>query len=113
MKTVFTVMIMSLFIFVQPVAIFADGAPATIPGDLNHDGTVDQKDIDILAAHFGQTNCGNIADINGNCVVDISDMSILAGNLGKSNPVPVPVMEGWWLLSGMLAGVGIFARRRK
>ena len=26
---------------------------------------------------------------------------------------PVPVMEGWWLLPGMLAGVGIFTRRRK
>jgi len=25
----------------------------------------------------------------------------------------VPVMEGWWLLPGMLAGIGIFARRRK
>ena len=25
----------------------------------------------------------------------------------------VPVMEGWWLLPGILAGVGIFARRRK
>jgi len=28
-------------------------------------------------------------------------------------PASVPVMEGWWLLPGMLAGVGIFARRRK
>ena len=26
---------------------------------------------------------------------------------------PVPVMNGWWLLPGMLAGLGIFARRRK
>lgn len=26
---------------------------------------------------------------------------------------PVPVMDGWWLLPGVLAGVGIFARRRK
>jgi len=25
----------------------------------------------------------------------------------------VPVMEGWWLVPAMLAGVGIFARRRK
>jgi len=28
-------------------------------------------------------------------------------------PASVPIMEGWWLLPGMLAGVGIFARRRK
>lgn len=26
---------------------------------------------------------------------------------------PVPIMEGWWLLPGMLVGVGIFARRLK
>jgi len=30
-----------------------------------------------------------------------------------SSGTPVPVMEGWWLFPGMLAGVGIFARRRK
>jgi uncharacterized protein DUF1566/List-Bact-rpt repeat protein len=28
-------------------------------------------------------------------------------------PTPVPVMDGLWLLPGMLAGVGMFARRRK
>jgi len=28
-------------------------------------------------------------------------------------PVSVPIMEGWWLFPGILAGVGIFARRRK
>lgn len=27
-------------------------------------------------------------------------------------PTSVPVMEGWWLLPGMLAGISIFARRR-
>ena len=34
------------------------------------------------------------------------------GGTGGSG-TPVPVMEGWWLLPGMLAGVGMFARRRK
>lgn len=36
------------------------------------------------------------------------------GTAGDSGPPkPVPVMDGWWLLPGVLAGVGIFARRRK
>jgi len=35
------------------------------------------------------------------------------GTGGTGGGTPVPVMEGWWLLPGMLAGVGIFARRRK
>jgi hypothetical protein len=35
------------------------------------------------------------------------------GGGGTGSETPVPVMEGWWLLPGMLAGVGIFARRRK
>jgi hypothetical protein len=26
---------------------------------------------------------------------------------------PVPVMDGWWLVPGVLAGLGMFARRRK
>ena len=113
MKTVFMVIVMNIFFSVHPASIFAVGSPTTISGDLNYDAIVDQKDLDILEAHFGQTSCGNIADINEDCVVDVSDLSILAGNLGKSNPVPVPIMEGWWLFSGMLAGVGVFACRRK
>jgi hypothetical protein len=35
------------------------------------------------------------------------------GSTGGGRGTSVPVMEGWWLLPGMLAGVGIFARRRK
>jgi hypothetical protein len=33
--------------------------------------------------------------------------------LALSKNYPVPVMNGWWLLPGMLAGLGVFARRRK
>jgi hypothetical protein len=32
---------------------------------------------------------------------------------GAGDPTPVPVMDGWWLLPGLLAGAGLFARRRK
>jgi len=32
---------------------------------------------------------------------------------GGGGGIQVPVMEGWWLLPGLLAGIGLFARRRK
>jgi len=35
------------------------------------------------------------------------------GGGGGGGGIQVPVMEGWWLLPGMLAGIGLFARRRK
>ncbi|MBJ6802491.1 putative Ig domain-containing protein [Geomonas propionica] len=33
--------------------------------------------------------------------------------VSASGPTAVPVMNGWWLLYGMLAGLGIFARRNE
>ena len=35
------------------------------------------------------------------------------GTGGGGTGTAVPVMEGWWLLPGVLAGVGVFARRKK
>lgn len=118
MKVVFTAIVMSLFIWVHSGSISAAESPAHIPGDLNYDGTVNDLDYNILQANYGIRNCGNVADINGDCMVNILDFGILHENFGRSN-VPedsstrVPVIEGWWLLPGVLAGVGIFARRRK
>ena len=34
-------------------------------------------------------------------------------NFVSTGQIAVPVMEGWWLLPGLLAGLGLFARRRK
>jgi hypothetical protein len=47
--------------------------------------------------------------------VTVNGSNITGDNFsgGGGGPTAVPVMEGWWLLPGMLAGVGIFARRRK
>src|SRR5436305_392453 len=41
----------------------------TIPGDLNNDGIVDIRDYGLWRQGFGQTNCGNPADLNGDCLV--------------------------------------------
>jgi hypothetical protein len=37
----------------------------------------------------------------------------VASSGGGSGGSPVPVMEGWWLVPGVLAGIGMFARRLK
>ena len=40
-------------------------------------------------------------------------INILAGVPNPLGPTKVPVMDGLWLLPGVLAGIGLFARRRK
>jgi MYXO-CTERM domain-containing protein len=34
--------------------------------------------------NFGQTNCGNPADLDGNCIVDIRDYGIWRANFGHT-----------------------------
>jgi len=57
--------------------------PASLPGDLNHDGKVDISDYNLMLQNFGNTTCGNVADIDVNCKVDIFDYNILVGDFGK------------------------------
>ena len=54
-----------------------------LPGDLNRDGKVDIFDYNLLVQNFGNTTCGNVADIDGNCKVDIFHYNVLVGNFGK------------------------------
>jgi len=84
----------------------------------------------IPSGAFFNTATGTLSGIPAagtynNIVISVSDgtatTSLPAFDLMVTAPgggtggggTPVPVMEGWWLLPGMLAGVGIFARRRK
>lgn len=51
---------------------------------------------------------------DGSLSTSLPDFSItVASSGGGGGGIQVPIMEGWWLLPGMLAGIGIFARRRK
>lgn len=54
-----------------------------IPGDLNHDGTVNQADLDIVLAHFDTTDPEG--DVNADGVTDLLDLSILLSHWGQSN----------------------------
>ena len=49
---------------------------------------------------------------DGHLTASLPPFSITVATSGGGE-IQVPVMEGWWLLPGMLAGIGIFARRRK
>lgn len=40
-------------------------------------------------------------------------MEVSNSSVGGGGGTQVPVMEGWWLVLGILAGLGMFARRRK
>lgn len=56
-----------------------------------------------------------IAVSDGNLSAALPAFSIVVASSGGtgSSDTPVPVMAGWWLFPGMLAGVGLFARRPK
>lgn len=44
--------------------------------------------------------------------VSVTDLGAGTGGSGGGS-TQVPVIDGWWLLPGILSGLGIFARRRK
>src|SRR5262245_21676805 len=70
---------------VQPGAGRAGRGP-TVLGDINNDGIVDIRDYGIWRQNFGQTNCGNPADLDGNCIVDIRDYGIWRQQFGQTGP---------------------------
>jgi hypothetical protein len=55
-----------------------------LPGDYNHNGTVDQADYTVWQQNIGNTN--SAADGNQNGVVDAGDYIIWRKNLGKTLP---------------------------
>ena len=57
-----------------------------LPGDANLDGTVDIKDLAILAANYRKHVTGgwSMGDFNGDGVVDVEDLALLAANYRHS-----------------------------
>jgi len=57
-------------------------------GDVNGDGVINQKDLDLITAAYGSRegdpNWNPDADLNKDGVVDISDASIVGANFGKT-----------------------------
>jgi MYXO-CTERM domain-containing protein len=82
-------------------------ATPCILGDINCDGIVDIRDYGIWRQNFGQTNCGNPADLDGNCIVDIRDYGIWRANFGHTSgaaartATPLPAPRGIAVPAGM------------
>jgi hypothetical protein len=55
---------------------------STLLGDISGDGIVDIRDYGVWRTNFGQSNCGNPADLNADCSVDIRDYGIWRTNFG-------------------------------
>jgi len=56
-------------------------------GDINGDGVIDKKDVDLIKKAYGSRpgdpNWNPNCDLNGDGVVDLKDLYILASNFGK------------------------------
>jgi hypothetical protein len=78
------------------------------PGDANRDGTIDDADATIVAAHWRMSSGATWrdGDFNGDFKVDDRDAAILAAHwsaTGESAEVPEPLSSV--LLVGLLLGV--------
>ncbi|MBN2218087.1 MAG: hypothetical protein JW719_12000, partial [Pirellulales bacterium] len=84
-----------------------------LPGDADSDGTVDEDDAAIVAAHWGDANAlWGDGDFNDDGTVNAADAAILAANWGTvaAESVPIPEPSSWMALTTlMLAGAA--ARR--
>jgi hypothetical protein len=92
-------------------------AHAPIPGDYNHDGTVDAADYNLWQADFGSTT-NFAADGNANGAVDAADYTIwrdhlgeIAGGPGAAAAVPEPSAIVLCLIGGLAAGLLIAAQK--
>lgn len=61
--------------------------PRYSPEDVNMDGTVNIRDLVLIASNFGQQG-ENIADVNGDGIVNITDLVLVAGALGNDAAAP-------------------------
>jgi hypothetical protein len=61
-------------------------------GDLDADGCIGQRDLDLFMSLFTSQNV-NLGDITGNGVIDASDFAIVAGNFQNECPLiePTPI----------------------
>ncbi len=59
-----------------------------LAGDVNGDGCVDARDLQLLAAYFGQSTPAGVGDPNGDGKLDILDLNLLQADFGKCCPEP-------------------------
>ena len=97
----------------QGLRIIDDTAP--VLGDANRDWFVDQNDLDMVIANWGQSpTAGTGADVNGDGFVGLADLEVLLAQWGEGTPFPgvalVAIPEPTSLA---LLGLGLLAIRRR
>jgi hypothetical protein len=89
-------------------------ASSSIPGDANHDGSVDEDDAAILAAHWGQIDMTwETGDFDGDRKVGLKDASILAANWGYESGEATTAPEPGAVTLLIVGATVLFQRRRR
>ena len=98
-------------IFLDDITYSSIGS-ATIPGDLNMDGSVDAADAGIMFGNWGTVPPADpVADLNDDGIVDAADAGTMFGNwTGDASVVPEPTMTWAW---AFLVLPGLIGRRRR
>ncbi|OGU06022.1 MAG: hypothetical protein A2075_22625 [Geobacteraceae bacterium GWC2_58_44] len=96
-----------------PVSIFVSGGQYSINGGAftSEPGTV----VNGSTVRVSLTSVADVGQVSSATLTigDVSRTFSVTTGTNSGGGTRVPVMEGWWLMPGLLAGVGIFARRRK
>ncbi|MBK5275675.1 MAG: fibronectin type III domain-containing protein [Desulfuromonadales bacterium] len=66
-----------------------------------------------MSSQIGSYSITVSGGVSGNYSFSYVSGTLSINSGGEGGGTQVPVMDGWWLLPGMLAGLGMFARRRK
>ena len=87
--------------------------PERLPGDMNDDGVVNSRDLDIVRSWWGEEvepGRGDRGDANGDGLVNSADLDIVHANWGAgSTTVPEPIAGLFVLVGAVFAA---FQRRR-
>jgi len=99
----------------QGVRIIDDTTPVT--GDANRDWFVDQSDLDLVLANWGDTATpGQGADVSGDGHVGLADLDLLLAHWGEGTPFPGAALAAAQVpepTSMALLSLGLFAVRRR